>query len=226
MQRALDRGHGRQQAAREDVLLDPVRAAPLRLVGDIGKADRLEAHPRARFERAIAGREERLEVLGADRLEHLDRDDRVVLAAYVAVVAQLDPSAVAQARFGDALGGELVLRSRDGDRGHVAAQLAGGVQGKAAPAAADLEHAHARLDTRPLRRGCGTCCAARPRATGRASRRRRSSRSSSRPGTTGRSRCPGRSARGCSGGCRRWCCAARGGRSSAAPAAARAASRA
>ena len=90
--------------------------------------------------RAIARLEERLEVLGADRLEHLDRDDRVVGAADVAVVAQLDVDEVLQAGRADALAGQVVLRLRDRDRRHPAAELAGRVEREAAPARPDLEH--------------------------------------------------------------------------------------
>ena len=83
-------------------------------------------------------------VLGADGLEHLDRDDRVVRALDVAVVAQLDVHEVLEAGRADALAREVVLLLRDRDRGHAAAELAGGVQREAAPARADLEHVHAR----------------------------------------------------------------------------------
>ena len=53
---------------------------------------------------AVAGREEGLEVLGADRFEHLDRDDRVVGALDVAIVAQLDSTRSLEAGRADALG--------------------------------------------------------------------------------------------------------------------------
>ena len=56
------------------------------------------------------------------------------------------------------------------------------------------------------RRSAGTCSAARPRATGPATRTPRWSRSSSRPGTGGRSRCPGRSGPGCSAAPAAACC--------------------
>ena len=99
----------------------------------------LEAQPAARAQRAIARLEERREVLGADRLEHLDRDDGVVRALDVAVVAQLDVDEVVEAGLADARAGELVLLLRDRDRRHPAAQLARRVQREPAPARADLQ---------------------------------------------------------------------------------------
>ena len=80
------------------------------LVVDIGEADHLEAHPTPGHERPIARLEECLEVLRSHRLEHLDRDDRVVGAVHVAVIAQLDLDEVLQAGSLDALSGKLVLR--------------------------------------------------------------------------------------------------------------------
>ena len=74
-----------------------------------GKVIDLEAQPAARSQRPIAGLEERGEVLGADRLEHLDRDDGVVRALDVAVVAQLDVDEVLQPGVADALPGQLEL---------------------------------------------------------------------------------------------------------------------
>ena len=91
-----------------------------------------------------------VEVLGADGLEHLDRDDRVVRAADVAVVAQLDVDEVVQPGRADALAGQVVLLARDRDRRHPAAELAGRVQREAAPARADLEDVLAAGQARVL----------------------------------------------------------------------------
>ena len=148
MERTLDDRQRWEEAAGEDVGLDPVGAAALRLVGDVRKGDRLEAHPPARHEGAVAGLEERREVLRADSLEHLDRDDRVVRPGDLAVVAQLDAHAIRQPGGGNPLSGERVLRRRDRDRRHAAAELAGRIQGEAAPAGADLEHVLARRAAR------------------------------------------------------------------------------
>ena len=171
----------------------------LRPVADVRERDGLEAQPATRPERPVAGLEERLEVLRADRLEHLDRDDRVVRGRRCRGSRAAGPSTwssrpAARTRSR----GEVVLRLRDGDRGHAAAELAGGVEREAAPAGADLEHVLARREPGPLGHDRGTCCAGHRRVAGRAFRRRRSNRSASRRGTAGRSRCRGRSARRCS----------------------------
>ena len=79
------------------------------------------------------------QVLGADRLEHLDRDDRVEGALDVAVVAQLDIDQVVQPGRADPLPGQLELLLRDRDRRDPTAQLAGCVQREAAPPGADLQ---------------------------------------------------------------------------------------
>ena len=86
----FDHGERRAQASRKDVRLDPVGASTLRLIGAVRERDRLQAHLPARHEGLVAGLEERLEVLGAHSLQHLDRNDRVVRAVDLAVVAQLD----------------------------------------------------------------------------------------------------------------------------------------
>ena len=118
---------------------------------DVRERDGLHAQPATWPERPVARREERLEVLRADGLEHLDRDDRVVLALDLAVVAEQDRHLVLQADGPDALRREVVLRLRDGDRGHAAAELAGSVEREAAPAGADLEHMLARREPGALR---------------------------------------------------------------------------
>ena len=203
MQGPLDRRERRQEAAREDVGLDPVRPAQLRLVGDVREGDRLEAHPAARPQRPVAGLEERREVLGADRLEHLDRDDGVVRAldrrgsrAARRSTRSARPAARTRSVASACWAGEIVIG------GHAAAELAGGVQREAAPAGADLEDVHRRRRS-PARSAMTAVLA--PLGVGerlvRRVRRRRSSRSSSRRGTGGRSRCRGRSGPRCCGGC-------------------------
>ena len=72
----------------------------------------------------------------------------VVRALDVAVVAQLDVDEVLEPGGADALARQGVLLRRDRDRRDAAAELAGGVQGEAAPARADLEHVHARAAAR------------------------------------------------------------------------------
>ncbi len=167
--RALDDRERRTEAAREDVGLDPVRAAALPLVGRVRKRDRLEAQPPTGPQHAIADTEERVEVLGPDRFEHLDRDDRVVRALHVAVVAQLDVDEVVESGGPDALARKLELLARDRHRGDPAAELAGGVQGEATPASPDLEDVLARLAGRRWRPSFGTWFAGHRRGPGPAS---------------------------------------------------------
>ena len=214
-----------QQAAREDVGLDPVRAAELRLVGDVREGDRLEAHPATGSKRAIAGLEERREVLRADRLEHLDRDDGVVRAVDLAVVAELDVDEILEAGRADAVASPgRCCSSRDRDRRHPTAELARRVQGEAAPTGADLEHVLSAGQSGALGDDPVLVRAARRRATGPASRTPRSSRSASRRGRADRSRCRGRSGPRCCAGSRS-CCGGADARGSARAGAGRGTSR-
>ena len=91
-------------------------------------------------------------VLRPDVLHHADRHDAVERAADVAVVAQpqLDVQVLPQL----AAERDLVLRQRDAD--DRAAVLLGGPRREAAPAAAEIEHAHARA--------AGRACGRRDRA--------------------------------------------------------------
>ena len=79
-------------------------------------------------------------MLGADRLDHLDRDELVEAALEVAVVAAEHGHAIAEAGGGDALARQRALLRRDGGARHAAAVAAGGVEAEAAPAGPDLEH--------------------------------------------------------------------------------------
>jgi hypothetical protein len=151
VQGPLDLGQRRKQATREDARLDPVGAPALPLVGHVREGDGLEAHPAAGPQGAVAGFEVRREVIGAHGLEHLDRDDRVVGALDVPVVAKLDAHAIRQAGRRDTCGGQPVLGGRHGDGRDPAAQLARGVQREPAPAAADLENVLAAAQAGPLR---------------------------------------------------------------------------
>ena len=80
----------------------------------------------------------------ADRLDHLDRHDMVVLALDVAVVAKLQFDPVGQARATQSRARILELLARDGD-GRDAHAAPGRRLGEAAPAAADLQDAVALL---------------------------------------------------------------------------------
>ncbi|MNG27168.1 hypothetical protein D3C84_1122570 [compost metagenome] len=75
----------------------------------------------------------------ADRLDHFDRHQLVVLALQVAVVLQQQGDALAQAEFGDAPRRVGVLLPGQGGGGHPATVMAGGMDGHAAPAGADFQ---------------------------------------------------------------------------------------
>ena len=150
--RLLDHRKRRQQAAREDVRLDPVRARPLGLVVDVRERDRLEAHPPARLQRPVDGAGNRS---GRTRAPTASSISIETIASYwpsiVAVVAQLDAGQVARgrrrgsARVASACwAGEIVIEVTR------SAKLPSGVQREAAPARADLEDVHSRSDPGPL----------------------------------------------------------------------------
>ena len=106
--------------------------------------DGLHQRLAARLQARRHGAEILRPVLLADRFEHLDRDNGVVFAVQVAVVAQLQPDAVLQRQRRDTALGDFQLRRRNRHAMHFDA-LQRRMFGKAAPAAADLEHALARL---------------------------------------------------------------------------------
>jgi hypothetical protein len=120
--------------------------------------DRLDCGCPAGLEHAVDRREIGPELVGADRLEHLDRDDLAERPLHAAVV--LFPDVDAQA--GGSCPREPRLLVRDREPGHAAAARRGCVLGEAAPPAADLEHVVAgpegerlaqALVLRPLRVG-------------------------------------------------------------------------
>jgi hypothetical protein len=80
---------------------------------------------------------------------HLDRGDRVVGALgrhrHLAVVLQPDGHPIGQPTLGDQLLDVVALLGGDGDARGVHAVVLGGVEEEQAPAAADVEQAHARL---------------------------------------------------------------------------------
>jgi hypothetical protein len=89
-------------------------------------------------------------VLPPDGLDHLDRDELVVGALQVSVVAHEDLDAVTQTGLGNP--GQSVIALLAGDRGggHATAASPRGVDGEAAPARADLEHVVLGPDLEPL----------------------------------------------------------------------------
>ena len=90
--------------------------------------------------------EVRRPVLLADRLDHLHAHDRVVLALRVAVVAQLDVDAIADARGRGALPGQRSCCSLEIVSVVTCAPATRGADRQRSPAGADLEHSGAERD--------------------------------------------------------------------------------
>ena len=132
----LDRG---QAAAGEDEGVGEAARGLLLLVDAVVDHDRLQEEEAVIGEQLRAAGEELVEVLPADRLDHLDRDELVVAATQVAVVLQQHRDSVLHAGIGDAPQRALALLARDRGRRHAAAVSRGGVGGEAAPAGADLQ---------------------------------------------------------------------------------------
>ncbi len=75
-----------------------------------------------------------------DRLEHFDRDNLVVLAFFVAVIAQNDFGSVAKPLHQKAFACKGVLFIGQGQTGDIATILARCKFGKAAPAASHFQY--------------------------------------------------------------------------------------
>ena len=83
----------------------------------------------------------------ADVLHHADRSHSVERARDVAIIHQLEPDTVRNARLRRALSGKLELLDGQCDAEHIHVRDAVQVQRQPAPAAADVEHLHAGLET-------------------------------------------------------------------------------
>ena len=81
-----------------------------------------------------------------DMLEHADRDDAVEAAGHVAIILQEEADLSLQSALGRALLRDRELLGRERHAGHRHAEGLGEVDGEAAIARADVEHAHARLE--------------------------------------------------------------------------------
>ena len=92
-------------------------------------------------------------VLEAHVLEHSDRDDAVEGVVYLAIVLQ--PYVHGQITLVLVRVVDLLLR--DGYADHLAAVVFGHVAGRAAPAAADVQHAHPRLESQLARAEVDLC---------------------------------------------------------------------
>ena len=205
-ERALDRLDRRQAAAGEDQLVGeaPRRASrPRRRVVD---HDRLEEEEPVRAQQLRAAAEVGVELLPADRLDHLDRDELVVACPRGrGSRTPSDGDAVARGpRRATRASRVVALLARDRRRRHPAAVARGGVHREAAPAGADLEQvvvagaARAAADPvelRALRLLERLVAGVEERATSTSSSRGR--------GRARTSRCRGRSGRRCCGARRR-----------------------
>ena len=167
MQSAISPSEGRQPPGKTWVLAK-LRAALLDLVEAVVDRDRLQQHQPVGGEQLAAAAEEVVEVLPADRLDHLDRDQLVVAAAQVAVVLEQDRDPVARGRpRATRCGGQLVLLAGDRRRRHPAAVLAGGVDRQPAPAGADLQQVVLGAEPQPRGRSARASPAAPPRGSPR-----------------------------------------------------------
>src|SRR5260370_12881479 len=75
----------------------------------------------------------------ADRLDHLDRCDPIILVALVAIILQPDLDLIAKAGVLDASLRKVALLFADGESDHLSAIGLGGIFRKATPAASDLQ---------------------------------------------------------------------------------------
>ena len=142
---AITSSEGRQPPGKTYVRMK-LFAGLLDLVGAVVHRDRLQQHRAVGREQVAAALEERAEVLPADRLDHLERDELVVGAAQVAVVVEAEVDQVLDAGCAHASSGDVVLLARDRGGRDAAAARGRGVDGEAAPAGADLEHVVARAE--------------------------------------------------------------------------------
>src|SRR5579884_4112401 len=142
--RAKHRADRRDEAARKDMTLDEVDRPQRLRVAVVLDRDRLDQGHAVGAEQVADLAKIVLEVVMADRLDHLDRDQLVVAAGEVAVVLAQHRDPVLEPGRAYARAGELVLLARDRRGGHVAAVAPRRVQGETAPAAAELDHAIAR----------------------------------------------------------------------------------
>ena len=127
------------------------RAAAGVAVAAAGAGHLLDQHTSAGLDRVVQDLGVGAVVLLADVLTDLEGADGVEGRPAgdlgdLPVVLQPDLEAVRQAALVDALVDELLLLGGDGHANDLDAVVLGGVQGKRAPAAADVEEAHARRE--------------------------------------------------------------------------------
>ena len=99
----------REVSAGKDVLADPVGTEAVDVVLAVGNGDDLDHSAAARNERIPAGPKERLQPGVADRLEHFNRNDLVILSVEMPIIAKTKVDAVVQPRLGNPLPGKFQL---------------------------------------------------------------------------------------------------------------------
>ena len=123
-------------AAGEDVFANP----RIGRAGPVHAADRVQQRNPVRLQQRIQLVEEHAVLIDADMLEHANRDDAVILAAFLAIVAQMKVHAVGEAGRSGAALRHFELFLRQGQSGHLGAAFAGEIECEPAPARADVEH--------------------------------------------------------------------------------------
>ena len=174
--------------------------------GAVGLADRLDGGQPVGGEKAAAHREVGVEVLPADRLDHLDGHQLGEAAAEVAVVLEEHRDPVLETVPAHPLGGQPVLLGADRGGGDPAAVVLGGVHRQRAPAAADLHQVVRRARAAACGRAGRSWRSTRRAGWPARSRRCRSSTTWCRRASARTGRCRCRSAGRCSRGCGRGCC--------------------
>src|SRR6516225_10714473 len=98
-----------------------------------------QCYPIGRQQRLQPG-EEGSVMIDPHMLEHADRDDSVVMPEFLAIIAKIKPHAIGQPCRRGAADRHPVLFDGEGQTSDIDAALAGKVEGKAAPARADVEN--------------------------------------------------------------------------------------
>jgi len=127
------------------VTLDEIDRVQRLFVAMVLDRDGLDRRQPVGFQQRADLGEIRVEIGGADRLDHLDRHQLVVLPAQVPVVLLQQGDPILQPGLGDTRAGQRMLLGRDRGGGHMAAVAGRGMDREAAPTGADLHHPVARL---------------------------------------------------------------------------------
>src|ERR1044071_6809668 len=130
-------GRSRDVATRKDAFGDPGAGH----IGAGGAADRMQEHDAVIGEQLGTAAEIGLVEVDADMLEHADRYDALERAGDVAIVLQQEARRARKAFLGRARIRRLELFRRERDAGDVGVRYFSEIETKAAPAAADVEHA-------------------------------------------------------------------------------------